>query len=159
MTLVPPDYSVVRPERASDVHVVTDPAIHNKGYIQEWLVSMVILTHIGKVSKSRGQLLQPGVDPALAGLWAGYHRTMASHLAAVNKCIAGGDDDEAGYGGPVSALRGIGILTSFEGSNRDIRPIQAHLNGYLALLKHLKGDKPLGSFKSNVLHLAVIQLM
>ncbi|OAA70913.1 C6 zinc finger domain protein [Akanthomyces lecanii RCEF 1005] len=101
----------------------------------------MISQQIQWASASRGSLLRPGEDPALAGTWAKYFHYYRELLGVTNKCIQGSDP----HGGKCRALNCIfalfGIDVQFEESMW-----QAHLNAGLAYAEKVGGLEALLTF-------------
>lgn len=110
-------------------------------------ICMIVCTSLSNASRSRGLLLQPGENPAFAGLWQNYSRYMARHIRHVNDMLAVTAKDD------VKAIRksfrhlytllGFDILVNGAAW-------QLHINGCFAFAAHLGGPEALmGDMKSS----------
>lgn len=64
-----------------------DPNFHIQGNWCTGFICQMLCSRIDSISKTRGQLLVPGEDPSLAGLWKSYWWYLHKHLAFINQVV------------------------------------------------------------------------
>ncbi|KAJ3491023.1 hypothetical protein NLG97_g5669 [Lecanicillium saksenae] len=122
-------YQAVRPALVAYKENVIDPQIHHARYNPQTLICLMASYNIAQVRKVHLNFTKPGEDPALAGLWAAYHRHTARYIRQINLWIQQNDP---------RAFAGIAYLVIMD-VELNLSFWQGHINGYLALVQHLGG--------------------
>lgn len=123
------DYQALRPQLNVDVGTLVDPQVDHPLYNALSFICLMAAHNITTVRKTQLNFRLPGEDPALAGLWATYHRHAAQYLRQINQWIQEND---------TRAFSGIMYLVNMD-VDLSLSLWRAHLDGYFALVEHLGG--------------------